>query len=335
MSEVSCVGDIDGKAIHGKILDELDALNFAVSQRHRATLTTLDPILVETGVDEDDPPPAPTVDQASSIFQNAAERANAQWGTTRRGGQPKKGRMRAPGMAYSYPNPDTKVELLTLPGDAMVAGDNNAKDLEAKICEALHWVPLDPKTLQISSNLSGRAIEWLHKKQVEFCAEVRTDCGTHLLLALLSLLLRVALTVGKRNGLYLNGVRKAIPILERFLLQERLSDGYARTVWVLPEIDLCWPEFFANTDVDEQAVAMAVIADLKAGIIDLRTAVQKRAEFYGIANVDQYVATLEANKPEKPAQDPTEDPPPDSADGPSPTGKADDAPTTQRSSRMT
>ena len=46
--------------------------------------------------------------------------------------------------------------------------------IEAKLAESLHWVPIDPKTLQASAQMSGRAIEWLHKKQIEFCNEVRT-----------------------------------------------------------------------------------------------------------------------------------------------------------------
>jgi hypothetical protein len=36
-----------------------------------------------------------------------------------------------------------------------------------------------------------------------------------------------------------------------------------------------------------------VRADLKAGLITLRTAVEKRAAYYSVGNVDQYVEALE------------------------------------------
>lgn len=304
MAPVTMVGAIDGRALHRLVLEEIDALNFAVSQRHRATVTTLDPVLAEIGVDEDDPPPAPLVDQATSLLMSPQALAqeqrtqNAWGGGGGRRSKVRQGRMRAPGMAWQYPNPETKLELLTLPGDALIAGNQNASDLEAKICEALHWVPMDPKTLQITSTLSGKAIEWLHKKQIEWCNEVRTDAGEHLLLALLSMLIRIALVVGGRaeGGLYLTGAKAAIPILQRFEREQRQADSTTRKVWMPPEIDLVWPPYFPPTDLDDKATGDNVRSDLQANIITRRTALEKRARFYGIANVDQYLETAEAEK---------------------------------------
>jgi hypothetical protein len=292
MAGCGTVAEIDGHAIHEKLLDEVTAHDFAVSQRHRATMSTLDPILVEIGVDEDEQP-APLGAMASSPYMTpdmqAAEAANGRYRSPR-AGPVKMGRKRAPGMAYQYRDSAAKVDMLTLPGDAMQAGTDNARDIEAKLAESLHWVPIDPKTLQTSAQMSGRAIEWLHKKQIEFCNEVRTDVEQHLLLPLVDMLLRMALSFSRRDnvGLYLSGLADAAPLLVSF---ERPAEG-GTVRWMPPDVCFQWPAYFPPTESDEKAAGDATRADYKAGLITLRTAVEKRAAYYAVGNVDQYVDDL-------------------------------------------
>ena len=299
MAGCGTVAEIDGTAIHAKLTDEVTAHDFAVSQRHRATMSTLDPILVEIGVDEDEQP-APLGAMASSPYMTpdmqAAEAANARYRLPRTG-PVKSGRKRAPGMAYQYRDSEATVEMLTLPGDAMKAGTDNAQDIEAKLAESLHWVPIDPKTLQASAQMSGRAIEWLHKKQIEFCNEVRTDAEQHLLLPIVDMLLRMALSLSRRTdvALYLSGLADAAPVLASF--ERPAADGSQR--WMPPPVEAHWPAYFPPTEPDEKATGEAVRADLKAGLITLRTAVEKRAAYYGVGNVDQYVEALEGREAER------------------------------------
>ena len=299
MAGCGTVAEIDGTAIHAKLTDEVTAHDFAVSQRHRATMSTLDPILVEIGVDEDEQP-APLGAMASSPYMTpdmqAAEAANARYRLPRTG-PVKSGRKRAPGMAYQYRDSEATVEMLTLPGDAMKAGTDNAQDIEAKLAESLHWVPIDPKTLQASAQMSGRAIEWLHKKQIEFCNEVRTDAEQHLLLPVVDMLLRMALSLSRRAdvALYLSGLADAAPVLASF--ERPAADGSQR--WMPPPVEAHWPAYFPPTEPDEKATGEAVRADLKAGLITLRTAVEKRAAYYSVGNVDQYVEALEGREAER------------------------------------
>lgn len=344
----------DGHAIHELILDEITALDFTVSQRHRAVLYTSDPIITEIGVD---PGYSPTklIEVATGSFNlsremgaklgpegRLAETQNGMWRAPNKGAG-KMGRKRAPGMAYQYPQ-GAVVDFMTLPGDALKAGSDWATELETKIKEWLSWVPLDPATMAGSAAMSGKALEMLLKRQVDYDLEVRTDYGDHGLLPLVDLLLRVAYTIGKdparRKGFFLDGLDEAMPILKRFEREQELaaavevvtppkpaSPGYGQkpelgpmamalaakpappaapaptttTVWMSPEIDLVWGEFFPSTAVDQKAIGDNIRADLGSGLITKATAVTALAPFYDIKDAATYVETLKEEEEQKTA----------------------------------
>lgn len=361
----------DGHAIHELILDEITALDFSVSQRHRAVLYTSDPIITEIGVD---PGYSPTkLIEVPNGSYNLSREASAKLGPegrlaeTQNGmyrqpnkGAGKMGRKRAPGMAYQYPQGAT-VSFMTLPGDALKASSDWATELETKIKEWLSWVPLDPATMAGSAALSGKALEMLLKRQVDYDLEVRTDYGDHGLLPLIDLLLRVAYTIGKdparRKGFFLDGLDEALPILKRFEREQELasavevvtpirpaSPGYGQrpelgpgfgaavpprlsplaagsgagpsgtaaappaapapmttTVWMSPEIDLVWGDFFPSTAVDQKAIGDNIRADLGSGLITKATAVTALAPFYDIKDAAGYVETLKEEEDQKTA----------------------------------
>lgn len=302
-SECSTINEIDGTAIHARLADEVTALDRDLSQRDRAVLTTLDPILAEIGVDQDTqvaPSAAPPsafmhgayADVNGRLIHDAPE--NAQW-RMGSGRTVQQGRMRAPGMAYQYPK-DADAKFLTLPGDAMKAGSENIADLEARLHEALHWVPFDPKAVKFSTALSGRAFEWLHKKQIDYDNDVRTDFGDGLILPLVDLLLRMVYTLRKQGAyIMLSGLDRAMPVLARFEAEQDDGSGRGTTskVWVAPHFDLVWPAYFPPSAADAKVIGEVVRADLKAGIITRRKAIEKMAEFYGILDVDQFLDALE------------------------------------------
>ena len=83
---------------------------------------------------------------------------------------------------------------------------------------------------------------------------------------------------GARQGmvpeaLYLSGLADAAPVLASF--ERPAADGSQR--WMPPPVEAHWPAYFPPTEPDEKATGEAVRADLKAGLITLRTAVEKRA----------------------------------------------------------
>jgi hypothetical protein len=284
----------DGVAIHAHLLDEITALDFALSQLHRATITCTDPILVEIGVEAGYSPTG--IVQGSILF--SGERATSmlndpksmtQW---RMGGGGTTGRKRGPGTAYQYPNKDAKVELLTLPEGSMKAASENAANIEQKICRALRWTQIDPKEIRSGAALSGRALEMLRGPQAEFCDEVRGEFGPNCIVKIVDMMLRMIVTAG--DGVYLSGLKRAMPILQRFVRVQRQRDGGVTSVWMPPDIRCIWPPYFKPNDVDQKAAGDNVRADVQAKLITRATAVKQIAPFYEIEDPAQYAEDLDA-----------------------------------------
>jgi hypothetical protein len=300
LPDCSSVADYDGTAVHAHLLDELDALNMALSQRHVASLIAASPPTIEIGVD-DDVNPSPMGMSSSSIYlvgewthatsQMPDHPGNKSWGG---GHQPKMVRKRGPGIIWRYPNPLSKVQQLTLPGDALKPVDDNCRDLRAKIAEALSVTFTDIENQRTTLDVSGRALRELHKRQIERCDSFRDDFGDNCLLRVVDVLVRLVLSK-KDSELRVPGVKKIRPILERFNIDVagEGGDSDVETEWSPPKLDLIWGEYFAPSEVDQKAVVDAVIEALDAKLITKRTAVQRLAGFYDIENVDQYLDTLE------------------------------------------
>ena len=304
--------EIDGQALHATLLEELFHLDLARSQLHRAVINTLDPIMIEIGDFAAGFSPAPMVDLVSTmdgIFMgNPRDPANKIWGVLTRGDQNVgRGRKRAPGMAYKYPA-ESEVKLLTMPGDCLKAGETNVESLAEHICDLLHWRPIDPKTMQ-STALSGRALHWLHKKQIDFDDELRVDFADHCLLPNVDMLLRISLLLSrntKKALVFIPGLAKAAPILDRFeAVQQSLADGAQDTeeaqagesVWISPEIEVDWPPYFPPNEMDAAQTNAAVRSDYQAALITKATAVDKLAQFYGIVDPVGYMDLLEKEPP--------------------------------------
>ena len=217
MRGCSMAGTFDGHAIHENLLDELRALDFALSMRHRAALFAGDPQWTEIGVEEGyNPTPGGQAkgmpatlkggpySQSNPVTSHYVEPA------------PRAARKKSPGLIWQYPNPDTKVQLHTLPGDALEALDRHARDLRMKISESMAVVFMDPDDIKYASSVSGKALETLKSRQIDRCDQYRDDFGEGFILPAIQMLLRMAYEVGKTGGLNLTGLKTTMPILERF-----------------------------------------------------------------------------------------------------------------------
>lgn len=289
---------IDGTALHARVCDEIDALNFGRSQIHRAALYATDPQTVETGVDPDYNP-APMGRQAQTMYVPGAndDPANKGWvilgpdGNAARKGMP--ARRRGPGVVWRYERPDSSVELLTLPGDALKPAEDNVAQVFGILKEALGVVFLDPQHTKLGSDISGRTLEWLHARQVSKCNKIRKDFGRRMLIPLLQMLLRICLK--SKAAIYLPGYALAKSLLQRFELE---VEGAGKR-WFGPDIKITWGPYFAPTATDAKAETDNVIAARDAGLITLKTAVEKISPYFGIANVAEYVEELEEEAAEK------------------------------------
>jgi len=301
--------DIDGRAIHALLIDELDELNRSHSQRCRAALYAGDPQMVEIGVDEDhNPAPGgrrarPMMSypgehpEAKAAHKNWTMAADAQRGQTRRKG---------PGIVWRYPASDTRVEvkLLTLPTGALDSIEKSGKDLRTMIADALGWVRIAPDAMRGSagmfSGISGRTLQWMYRRQLDRCDKIRADFGDGWILPVVQLALRVVLwhaSNPSRGALYLSGMATAAGDLSPFLVDVAAHAGEpAEPRWFGPALTLKWGPYFPATEEDQAKISAQVRDDYAAGIITLRTAIERVSEFYNIEDIDAYVDEIEKAK---------------------------------------
>ena len=293
-------GKIDGHPIHERLLDEIDALNRSLSQHDRASLYVGDPQPIEIGVDEDYNP-APTGRIAEPMRHYAGESPyirgqNEKWsmgGTTASSVVRRKG----PGVVWRYPSKDSKVSFLSLPSGALESIQKNIYDLREQLSEALSWVRVDPGTLRGSSagafNISGRALQWMYRRQTDRCDMIRPDFEQGFVLPILNVLLRICLALAKRGdrGLYLAGINELAAALVQF--EQPIADAEGDSLrWFMPPIEVNWGLYFENTATDWAQIGEQTREDLGSGIIDKQTAVRQMAPFYDIQNPHEYAEQM-------------------------------------------
>lgn len=305
-AEAKTVEDFDGCAVHKHLLDEVDCLNFGLSQRHAASMVASSPPTIEVGVDDDVNPSAPGVVAMTPI--DAVNRDGDKVGvfaSTRSLSGGSSARRRGPGIIWRYPSKDSRIEMLTLPGDALKPIDDHCRDLRAKLAEALSVVFQDIENAKSTVDVSGRALREQHRRQIERCDTIRDDFGANCLLPVLEMLMRLCLSVDA-DKLRIPGLDKFRPILERFVEDVQLENGEVIKEWCPPNLEIVWPDYFQPSEADQKQVVDGTIALLNAGLITKRTAVARIAEFYEIGNVDEYVDNLEQEAQEKAEQEMTQ-----------------------------
>ncbi len=286
------VNVVDGLAIHAGLFGEIEGHDFAVSMRHRAALYAGDPQLVEIGVE---PGTNPT-----------ATGRTAGVPATREGGEPnrdnpvighyvsnvptKQARRRGAGVVYQYESETTKVDLLTLPGDALKAVDDNARDLRIKLQEALAVVFLDPENVKFAATTSGKALQAIKQRQIDRCDQYRDDLDERFFQPSVSMQLRIVHSLLSRNqNVKVPGAAKVKLILDKFAA----PDG-----WQIPTLQVVWGSYFRPDVEDETKVVDMVNKALTAAepTITLTTAVQKLKPIFGIENVAAHVVELEKER---------------------------------------
>jgi len=214
MRGCSTVGNYDGNAVHQNMLDKLTALDFALSMKHRAALYSGDPQWTEIGVEPGFVP--------SSLGDIVTVPATARGGVISSDNRPvgeyrapqrQQGRKKGPGEVWQYESPDVKVQLHTLPGDALKSLENHCADLRLKLAECMSAVFLDPESVRFASALSGKALEVVRQRQLDRCEQYRDDVSAKLLLPSMQMLLRVSYVMGSRGQLMLPGLQKVLPLL--------------------------------------------------------------------------------------------------------------------------
>lgn len=281
----TAVNDFDGRAIHEHLTDEIRAHDFALSQRHRAALYAGDPQWTEIGVE---PGYNPTgagrkAEVPASLFGRPGEASHAAY-VSEAASPISRARKKSPGSVWQYSgkNPEVKVELHTLPGDALKALDDHARDLRAKIAEALGVVFLDLEALPNESRLSGRALESAKSRQLDRVNYYRSDFGDKFLLPAFGMLLRIAL----ETGLQVSGLD----------VVKKVASSTPSWSWHAPPIDLVWGDYFRPSGEEEELLIRAAVQAKNGGIATTKVLVEKLRSVLGIQDVDSFMIELEEER---------------------------------------
>lgn len=278
------VNDFDGRAIHEHLTDEIRAHDFALSQRHRAALYAGDPQWTEIGVE---PGFNPTgnggrkAEAPASTFGRPGESSIGVY-TSEPQGSGSKARKKSPGSVWQYggKNPEVKVQLHTLPGDALTAIDNHARDLRSKLAESLGVVFLDLEALPNESRLSGKALESAKSRQLDRVNYYRSDFGDKFLIPALGMLLRIAI----KTNLKIDGLE---------VVKKAAAAAGESWSWHAPPIELVWGEYFKPSGEEEELLTRSAAQAKAAGLVTTRSVVEKLKGVFGIKDVDAHMKALE------------------------------------------
>ncbi len=302
--------DSDGVSIHERVLDEIDALNRGLSQRNRAGVYAGDPQMVGSGMGEDEAiapagraamPPGMLLDSQGRIVEKEGQASGSFSYAPLNNGGGSGVRKRGVSQFWALQNPQASVEYVTIPEGSLRPLDEDVGKLRSLIAEAMSWVrPLEASSENSSINisrLSSKTLALLFKRQTSRCDTIRPDAWSRLLLPLISMLLRIVYVYadGKNGKLYLGGADGARTLLDRFWAP--VTDTQYR--WFDPILNPIWGHYFPPDEQDLLAESTMLQQEYEAGFVQLKTILEKRKEYYGIENVDQYIKDLKKEVEER------------------------------------
>lgn len=275
---------VDGVALFEGLEGELEALDFALSQRHRNARYNGEPQIVTIGADGDKPlgetGPVAQGDGygwktpfswAGSAYQSAK-------GWLGGGGSATK---KAPGKIWRIPTGgDAKLLESTGAGAAILQGD--ADDLTRRLLAATGVVMADPQT--VAANASAALLREIFRPMLDTCGRLRSEWSVTLV-RVLDLALRTLTTrVAREQGVHLDAYQAALPTL---MACYRRVVGQAAPRWVGVPLELRWGEYFEPTWQERQiAVATAQAANGGRAVVSHATSIKLLAPLLGVDDAE-------------------------------------------------
>jgi hypothetical protein len=226
---------IDGFSIYGEFLDEFDALNFALSQRHRGLNTLGVPQPWETGVDEDDGP------QASGRVARGYSPSDAE-SPHGRASQLRPARMMGGSTMWTYRGDKAKVGLLETTGKAFEVATSHVNDVRSRILESMGVVLVSVSEVMgktQAGQMSAKFLEMAYEPLLALVDEMRCSWWDGALKPIVELMLRWIAKQGGQ-GILIAGAEKAAPLLKKFTVDT--TDG---PVWFAPKMVPNWGPYFS------------------------------------------------------------------------------------------
>ncbi len=320
--------DPDGCSLYEGLEDELDALNFALSQRHRGITYFGTPQGYETGVEEDDGPEA-TGRVAGSVVPMQDE-SGALTGFRRPAEDETPARKMAPNEWWRYRKDTARLGLIETSGKAFEVASAHVLDIRSRILEAIDVVLVDASTIAGKGDISAKLMTYLYAPLLGLVDELRECWWTSGLAAILGMMLRMVAALGGK-GIYLPGAPKLATILGRFLVQDADDvTGAAVTRWLPPTMTPTWGEYFSPSNTE---IKLAVDTALEAAgtLVSKETATRYVAPYFGVSDITAEAEEVDAESLEAAEQalemaQAAKPPPPGGKPGPTKTKTKADGP---------
>lgn len=272
--------DLDGVPLFAGMEGELEALDFALSQRHRNGRYNGEPQIVVNGAEPEDlgadrgrgarvPGPGPST--ANGGASQAFSWFNSFLGSRQNAGGAKK----APGTVWYFGNPSASATMLESSGaGARVLGED-AEGLRRAVLEARQIVIASPE--QVGANASAALMEALHAPMIDHADTLRLEYGPALIEVVKMMLLVCAHYHRSAPGsVLIEGVE-----LLASLDVKRLA------------IALTWGRYYEPTIADiAQGIGAASIAAGGRDVLSHRSAVRFVASFLDVEDVDAELAAI-------------------------------------------
>jgi len=278
---------IDGFSLYGEFLDEFDALNFALSQRHRGINTLGTPQPYETGVAEDDGPGAKgrtSIGYSPSDPENKSPHGGAATTPARKGG---------PNQIWSYEGKDVKVGLVETTGKAFEAATSHVNDIRSRLLESMGVVLVSVSEVMgktQAGQMSAKFLELAYEPLLALVDEMRCSWWTGALKPLLELLMQWTIKIDGK-GLLIPGAEKAAKLLGKFYVET--TDG---TIWYPPKMTPNWGEYF-SAGSEEIALAVTAAAAARDGrLIPEKDAQKAILPLYGREDVNEAIEEIEEDR---------------------------------------
>lgn len=280
---------IDGVSLFDNLLEEFDALNFALSQRHRGINYWGTPQPWETGVEDDDGPSAKG--RTSGFSSSTTKAPNDESPHGRVAELP--ARPAGPANMWTYRNENAKVGVFETTGKAFEAGTLHVNDIRSRALESMSVVLVNVSDIMgrtQQGQMSAKFLELAYEPLLALVDEMRHLWWPAGLERILSMALRIVATL-KGEGIYIPRAAKVAKILEGFVLET--TDG---KLWMPPKMTPLWGDYFSPGPEEIGKVVDTAAKAQEARLVPEKDAVKSVLPYFGREDVDNAIEEIEEDK---------------------------------------
>lgn len=299
--------EIDGVSLYDGLLDEFDALNRSLSQRHRGLEVLGVPQPYETNVQDGDGPGQAGRTAAVRPSESRAPTGPAGYSKLRqRGGNP--ARKTGAQHMWSYEG-GAELGLLETTGKAFEVASKHVDDIRGRLLEAMTVIIVDHMQVAGKGDMSAKALSLMYAPMLALVDELREWWWSHFIEPAVEMMLRIASRLGPKRLL----VKGAASLSDVLAKRDVTLDG-GLTMWSPPRLSPLWGAYFAAGPDDTKTSAEAARTALDGKLISKRTAVRWVADDFGIGDVEEELEAIAEEAAEAQAQalammpEPGEDP---------------------------